>query len=132
VLTIWFALDLTGFRLGNFTLVVSAFVDEPVDAAFFVILCVFIFLFIRFEKIGQWLIMIFLIGWAYMQGSMYFRSADGIKSYNDFFLSEGTHRLFPISATILIKDTYHIVLDILILTALLVTVVAVVDSIRKR
>jgi hypothetical protein len=132
VLIIWFALNITGLRIGDFTYVVSAFIDEPVDVAFFAVFCVFTFLFIRFERVGQWLLLLFLVGWAFMQGSMYFRSAEGIKSYNDFFRNEGTHRLFPMSNTLLIKDTYHIILDILILAALVATAVSIVGYIRKR
>ncbi|MDR0964798.1 MAG: hypothetical protein LBM60_09300 [Clostridium sp.] len=130
ILLIWFALNLTGFKIGDFTLVVSAFIDEPIDVAFFAVFCVFTFLFIRFEKVGQWLLLLFLVGWAFMQSSMYFRSAKGIKSYNDFFLNEGTHRLFTMSDTILIKDTYHIILDVLILAALAAIAVSIVN-IRK-
>jgi hypothetical protein len=130
-LFIWYLLDITGLAMGDTIIVVSAFVDEPIDVIFLVLFGAFFFLYFKAEKIGKWALSIFLGCWAVLQYSKYFGSRESIESYNAFFASENTHRIFPPSESFLIKDTYHIVLDILLLIALLCVILFLIGSKRK-
>lgn len=56
--------------------------------------------------------------WGAMQNSIYFKDLVGIKSYNGTFSQ--THHIFGISDTMIIKDSYHYILDTLILVALVI------------
>lgn len=126
-LFLWFTLDMTGFRLGDFLLVTSAFSDEPIDVVWWGIFLVTFILFITREKIGRWCLFVFLAIWGcVIQYPMYFSTHDGIESYNAFF--RDTYHLFPPSDTILVKDFYHTVLDILIGLSLIPAVVYVAAS----
>jgi hypothetical protein len=130
LLALWFMLDITGFSVNDFTLVVSAFIDEPIDIAFFFIFIASIFVYIRFERWGKWIVLAILAIWAAMQGSMYL--SDDIENYYNFFSQEGTHRLFPASDAFLIKDTYHIVLDVLIAASLISVMFSIAAGIAAK
>jgi hypothetical protein len=113
VLLAWFTLDITGLSFGKIKIVTSAFTDEPIDALFWVIYVVSVLLYAFKENLGRWMISIVLLFWAFIQGKMYFGSKEGIARYNDYF--SDMHRIFPSSDIFLIKDTYHLTLDLLIL-----------------
>ncbi|MDR3263684.1 MAG: hypothetical protein LBT30_05170 [Clostridiales bacterium] len=115
LLFIWFLFDMTGLSFGNVSLVASCFIDEPIDFIFFLIFAVAIFLFIWREKIGKWVIFAFLLCWLCIQGAIYFRN--DYSGYYLYFAEANTHRIFTENAYFLIKDTYHLILDILILSA---------------
>jgi len=129
LLFIWFLLDITGLSFGSVTLVVSALKDEPIDLAMLVVYAVSIGVFIRFERIGKWLLLLVVAFWTFIQGSMYFTGS--FDSYYRLFADEGTHRLFPESQVFLVKDTYHIVLDLLILATLISVIVFIVPSTKR-
>jgi hypothetical protein len=118
---------MTGFRLGDFLLVTSAFSDEPIDILWWGIFLIAFILFIAREKIGRWCLCVFLTIWGcIIQYPMYFSSHDGIESYNVFF--RDTYHLFPPSDTILVKDFYHLTLDILIGLSLILAIVYIIKS----
>lgn len=115
ILLLWFTFDMTGLKLGNAKLVTSAFIDEPIDFVFYLLYCGCIVFFILKDKIGQYVLSVFIFVWGVIQFSMYAYSGERIKSYNNFFAD--THHIIDASQNILIKDTYHIFLDIFILFA---------------
>jgi hypothetical protein len=83
------------------------------------------------DKSGKYILSVFLILWAFIQYPMWFiKKPDRIESYNTFF--EKTHHLIEVSHTRLIKDTYHIVLDTLILLALVSSIVYIVYRIKTK
>jgi hypothetical protein len=113
ILLAWFTLDMTGLSFGKVEIVTSAFVDEPIDALFLIIYAGSVLLYAFKEKFGRRMFSIVLLFWAFIQGRMYVGSGEMIASYNDYF--SGTHRILPPSDVFLIKDTYHLALDFLIL-----------------
>ncbi len=134
ILLLWFTFDMTGLKFGNIKLVTSAFIDEPIDFVFYLLYCGCIVLFILKDKIGQYVLSAFLFVWGTIQFSMYSYSGESIKSYNNFFAD--THHIIDVSTDILIKDTYHIFLDIFILFAfisvLTFTITQIIFYIKKR
>ena len=121
ILLLWFIFDLTGLKFGKTKIVTSAFVDEPVDVLFYLIYVVSITCFILTDKIGKYFLGAFLLLWGTFQFAIYFKSGESIVAYNKTFAD--THHIIAASNDALIKDTYHIFLDILILLALISVVV---------
>ncbi len=116
ILLLWFTFDMTGLKFGDTKIVTSAFVDEPIDFLFYLIFIACIVCFILKDKIGKYALPAFLLLWGAFQLSLYFSSGEGIVSYNKMFAD--THHIIAASSDVLIKDTYHIFLDIFILLAL--------------
>ncbi len=134
ILLLWFTFDMTGLKLGDTKIVTSAFVDEPIDFVFYLIFIACMVFFILKDKIGKYALPVFLLLWGAFQLSLYFSSGDGIASYNKMFAD--THHIIAASNDILVKDTYHIFLDIFILLALISAiaflVVKIVSDKRKK
>lgn len=130
LLLLWFTFVLTGLKFGDTILVKSCFVDEPIDFLFWGIYVVCFIVFLLNDKIGKYIITGYIFLWGIMQATIYFRDADGIKSYNESF--NQTHHLFKISDTFVVKDTYHFVLDILILSAFCYGVIYIILSILNK
>lgn len=132
ILFFWFTLDITGFKLRDFNLVVSAIKDEPIDILWWLIFIVVFLWFIFKEKTGKYALSIFISIWAFIQFSMYFKNQKQIESYNDFFIKENTNYIIKPLSNFLIKDTYHIILDLLIATSLILLVIFVIKSIKQN
>jgi hypothetical protein len=129
----WFTLDLTGFSFGDLILVISAFSDEPVDAAFWLLYAACVSAFVFKERVGRWLLPTFAAIWGFIQFGMYLQaSPEHIASYNAFFAHEGTAYLVTPSDTVLIKDAYHMVLDLLIAVTFVLSLVYLVQSLRQK
>jgi len=128
----WLTLNLTGFSIGNFRLVLSCFVDEPIDFAFWCVFAIGLYLFIFRDKIGRYFLLAFFAVGAFIQTAIYFRTPERIESYNNHFNNHGTHRLFPTSDTFIIKDTYHIFIDVLILASLICLTIFIVKGFKNR
>jgi hypothetical protein len=131
ILFTWFTLDITGFAIGEFILVVSAFKDEPVDILWWGFFIIAFILFIFKDKIGKYIMLVFLVIWAVGQGAIYFRDKEGIQGYYNFFYKEGTHRLISASDLYLIKDTYHIFLDFFIFLSLVCVIIFILKRLKK-
>lgn len=112
VLLLWFTFDITGLRFGGTILVVSAFKDEPIDFVFYIVFFGCAVFFVLKDNIGKYVLAVFLLLWGAFQFSVYFKSGDGIASYNEFFAD--THHMIAALPDVLVKDTYHILLDIFI------------------
>lgn len=117
LLLLWFTFDITGLKCGNTKIVTSAFIDEPIDFVFYLIFIASIFCFIFIDKVGKYSLSVFLLCWGAFQFSVYFKTGESIAAYNKQFVD--THHIIAASNDILVKDTYHIFLDILILLALI-------------
>jgi hypothetical protein len=129
-LFIWEFFNMTGLSIAGQTVVVSAFIDEPIDIPFIIIYGAAICLFIWRERVGKWVCLVWLSLAALVQGAMYFRG--DFSSYYAFFANENTHRLFPPNDAFLIKDTYHIIIDLLILVALISVIAFLIINARRK
>lgn len=129
VLFVWFTFDMTGLSFGQTILVTSAFIDEPIDFVFWLIFIAAFVLFILKDTVGKYVLSAFILIWGIIQYSMYFSSTEGIASYNEFF--SDTHHIIPSSDSFLVKDTYHLFLDIFIFLALAILIAFTVVSIIK-
>lgn len=117
LLLLWFTFDITGLKFGNIKIVTSAFIDEPIDFMFYLIFIASIVCFILKDKIGKYMLSVFLLLGGTFQLTVYFKSSESIAKYNNMFAD--THHIIAVSNDILIKDTYHIFLDIFIFIALI-------------
>ncbi len=127
ILLLWFTFDITGLKCGSIRIVTSAFIDEPVDIAFYLIYVASIAFFIFKDKIGKYFLAVFLLLWGTFQFAIYFKSGESLVAYNKTFAD--THHIIAASNDALIKDSYHIFLDILILLALISVLVFLVTNI---
>jgi hypothetical protein len=133
LLLFWFTLDLTGCSIGGVILVVSAFIDEPIDALFWLIYATCIVLFIAKNKVGRFCLAAWTALWGFFQIGKYFMSSpDHIAGYNHFFAEEGTYYLLSPSDVYLIKDLYHMVIDILIVLTFVLSLVYLLQSLQKE
>lgn len=127
LLFLWFTFNITGLKFGNIKIVTSAFIDEPIDFLFYLIFLASIVCFILKDKIGNYLLSIFLLLWGTFQLTVYFKSGGSIVTYNNLFAD--THHIIAASNIVLIKDTYHIFLDIFILLALISVIIFFISKI---
>ena len=130
LLLFWFTFDITGLKIGQTKLVTSAFIDEPIDFVFWLIFIGSIVLFILKDKIGKYIIAGFIFLWGGVQLSMYFKSKSGIESYNQFF--SDTHHIIEASENFIVKDTYHLILDVLILLAFISTILYLILKLKTK
>ena len=132
ILFIWFSLDMTGFSIGDFTLVEPAW--NSIDGVWWIVFLILSILFVLKEKIGKYLLSIFLLLWAAIQFyshwyyTLFGASEEKIDSYNQYF--KETYQIIPSTKEILIPDFYHIVLHILILTTLFSLVLFIINKRR--
>ena len=130
LLSVWFTFNITGLKIGQTKLVTSAFIDEPIDFVFRLIFIGSIVLFILKDKIGKYIIALFILLWGGIQFSIYFKSKSGIESYNKFF--SDTHHIIEASENFIVKDTYHLILDILILLAFVSVIVYIILKLKTK
>lgn len=135
LLIFWFTLDITGFSLGKFNLVESPGL-QSVDTAWWAIFVVCAVIFLLKEKIGKYVLSMFLAAWAVLQYlshwhyTLFGASERKLIGYNKFF--ENTYHIIPTSNSVLIPDLYHIVLHVLILILLVSIVVKMFVDKGKR
>ena len=133
ILLLWFTFDITGLKIGDTKIVTSAFIDEPIDFVFYLILIASIVCFILKDKIGKYFLSAFLLFWGVFQFTVYFKTDDNLAAYNKTFAD--THHIIAASQNTLIKDTFHIFLDIFILFAfitILIFLIATIASNKKK
>jgi len=124
LLFIWFTLDMSGLTIGNSTLVEKAW--NSADGIFWLIFLIGIILFISKQNIGRIYLSSFYGLWFLMQYILtghyiIFPNLSKIESYNRYF--ENTHHIIKPSSTVLVPDTYHIVLFTLIIAACLIALI---------
>ena len=130
LLFLWFTFDITGLKIGQTRLVTSAFIDEPIDFVFWLFFIGSIVLFVLKDNIGKYVIAGFIFLWGGIQLSIYFTSKSGIESYNQFF--SDTHHIIAASENFIVKDTYHLILDVLILLAVISSILYIILKLKKR
>ncbi|MDR2090139.1 MAG: hypothetical protein LBP62_00540 [Clostridiales bacterium] len=130
VLFVWFSFDMTGLKSGQTKIVTPAFPDTPEDFVFWLLFVGAIVVFVLKDGVGKYVLTGFLLVWFLIQATVYFSGGEGIARYNDFFFD--THRIFAASDKFIIKDTYHMFLDVFILSALIAAVWYLVLKIRIR
>ena len=130
LLLLWFTFDITGLKIGRARFVTSAFIDEPIDFVFWLIFIGSIVLFILKDNVGKYVIDVFIFLWGAIQFYIYFKSKSGIESYNQFF--SDTHHIIEASENFIVKDTYHLILDVLILLALISSILYLILKVKAK
>jgi hypothetical protein len=131
LLLLWFTFDITGFVFNKIVLVESAIINEPIDIIWWVIYIICFILFIAKNNIGKYSLLVFMVVWGCIQFPQWFnQNINKISSYNNFF--KNTHHIINQSNTQLIKDTYHIILDILIFWAIIFDIVFIIKNRIER
>lgn len=121
ILFVWFSMDMFGFSIGDKILVEAAW--NSIDGVWWLLFLTFWILFVIKDKIGKYLITIFVYLWSVIQYlshwhyTLFGASAKKIVSYNQFF--KNTYHIIPSSDSMVIPDFYHIVLHILILVTVI-------------
>lgn len=118
VLLGWFFLDMIGVDFGKSILVTKSYKE---DGIFFIIFLIAILWFVKNDKIGKYILSLWLSMWFLAQffSHWYFTIFGPHAGKIQYF--KGTVRLIP-SDVIYIPDLYHIVLHLLILVALFFTI----------
>ena len=117
ILLVWFFLDMTGFKLGESILVTRAYRE---DGVFFLIFLVAIVLFWKQEKLGKYILSVWLFLWFFTQFvSHWVFTISGKGSEKSVFFAE-TIKLIS-SGERYIPDLYHLVLHVLILISIVFT-----------
>lgn len=128
VLLIWFTFDMTGLYINGKPLVEQAFSD---DWMFFFAYLAAILLFIFLDKIGKYILDIWLLMWFITQffSHWFFTiTGEGLKK-NEYF--KNTVKLIS-SETRYIPDLYHIILHILILIAFTFLTIFIAKGFKKK
>ena len=115
ILLLWFFLDMIGVYFGEKYLVTRSYID---DGLFFVIYLVALLLFVYKEKIGKYILNVWLFMWFIAQFFSHWWCTimgNGFGMINYF---KNSIKLFE-STTKYIPDIYHIILHILILITLI-------------
>lgn len=121
ILLIWFSMDMTGFSIGDIIFVEAAW--NRIDGVWWLIFLVLYFFFYVKDKLGKYILTVFLFLWTVIQFFSHwyyilFGASDKkIISYNQFF--KDTYHIIASSDTMIIPDFYHLVLHILILVNLI-------------
>lgn len=130
ILFVWFSLDMTGFSFTNITLVESAW--NQADGVWWLIFLTLSILFIFKERIGKYLLFIFILTWLIIQFNCHWyhtifgTSVEKLNSYNLYF--KNTLHIIPSSEEILIPDLYHIILHLLILSSLITLIMYIFNN----
>lgn len=133
ILFIWFSMDMIGFSIGDVVLVEAAW--NSIDGVWWLIFFTLIILFILKDKIGRYLLSIFVFIWSAIQFfSHWYYTLFGASDkktilYNQFF--KETYHIIPSSETMVIPDFYHIVLHILITINLIFLISFCVYNLKK-
>lgn len=113
ILLIWFFLDMIGLKIGDKYLVEQALID---DGIFFIIYLVAVILFVFKEKIGKYVLNVWLLMWFITQFFSHWIFTINGKGLNKINVFKDTIKLVD-STTRYVADVYHIVLHLLILFA---------------
>jgi hypothetical protein len=110
VLLAWFSLAVFGVSVGNTILTLRDY--DFTTILFFGIYAVLVILFFLKESIFKYVNMVFCFLWLLGQMMNFFASPAGVANYNRIF--HETHHIVPPSDTIAVPDTYHLILQSLI------------------
>ena len=130
LLLLWFMLDMTGLQIGNKVLVSRSWKEDGIFMLIFISLFI---LFIFKEKLGKYMLTIWLLMWFVLQFFSHWSftiadvgiGTDKIKYY------EGTIKIIDTTSRY-VPDLYHTVEHILILLAIIVMVIFCIRSRGKK
>ncbi len=128
VLLAWFFLDMVGLSFGNNILVTRSYKE---DGIYFIIFAVSLILFILKEKVGKYILLIWLSLWLATQfySHWYITIFGPWERIRTYFAN--TIKLIPTN-NIYIPDLYHIVLHLLILVSFGSLIVFLISSKKKN
>ncbi len=112
-LLVWFFLDMIGLNFGNKYLVSQSFSD---DWIFFIIYVISLIMFAFKEKIGKYILYVWLFLWFITQFFSHWYFTIIGQGLNKIEYFKGSIKLIE-STTIYIPDIYHIILHLLIIVA---------------
>lgn len=128
VLLIWFFLDMVGVYFNNTYLVTQSYKD---DGLFFAIYLISLLLFIFKEKIGKYILTIWLSMWLFFQYLFHYGyQLIGQTTESKINYFNGSIKLININNGYF-PDLYHFILHILILTSIVILIVYIIKS-KKR
>lgn len=113
---LFYTLNVTGFRVGRFVLCGSCLKDEPIDLVFWVMYGAAVGTFIFVPQVGQWIllgifVLFHIVQIVFTYRYWFFPNQKKIASYNKFFAA--THHIIKPSDTVLVPDTFHLLLFIM-------------------
>lgn len=129
----WFFLAMTGIYFGNKCLVSRSYTE---DGIFFVIYLLAVALFAFKEKIGKWVLAVWLSMWLVTQ----FLSHEWYTIFGRGFMGTAESKIKYFAETIhlierkgrYIPDAYHIILHILIVSALTAVIIYIITAKKKQ
>ena len=128
ILLAWFLLDMTGLYFGNTYLVSRSFKDDWIFMAIYV--AVFVFFIIK-DKIGKYFLGGWLLMWLLTQFYFHWLNTITGKGLDKIEYFKGSIKLID-SQTRYIPDLYHIILHILILSALIFVAICIFKSKKNK
>ena len=128
LLLAWFFLDMTGLSFGKEYLVSQSYKE---DGIFFIIYLVAFVLFAYKEKVGKYILDVWLIMWFITQflSHWYFTIIGSGLGKIEYF--KGSIKLFN-SSTRYIADLYHIILHIFIVISLIFLNLYIFNNFKKK
>ena len=126
---VFYSLNLTGFKIGNFWLCDSCLKDEPIDVVFWIIYLIGVITFIALPSVGQWILLgIFVlfhaVQWIFTYRFWVKTDQPKITSYNNYFAKY--HHIIKIRPDVLVPDTFHICLFLGFLANLIYIVLVII------
>ena len=119
---VFYSLNVTGFKIGNFWLCDSCVKDEPIDIAFWIIYLTGVIAFVIAPAVGQWIllgtfVLFHLVQFIFTYRFWLKKDLRKIASYNHYFSKY--HRVIKDREDVLVPDTFHICLFIGFLISLI-------------
>lgn len=130
LLWVWFLGCTITWRFGK-VLLVEGMGIRSAEFMALVLFTVGMILYLLWEPIGKWVLLIELALWLIVQFfcheyfTIFGASPRKIEGYNQCF--EGSVKLFPVSTTRLVPDLYHVILHVLIALDLVLVIVAMFE-----
>ena len=126
---IFYSLNVTGFKVGNFWLCDSCLKDEPIDMVFWVIYLIGVIIFITIPNVGQWIllgtfVLFHVVQWIFTYRFWFKKDPAKITSYNDYFAKY--HHIIKARTDVLVPDTIHICWFIGFLASLIYIVLVII------
>jgi len=123
---LFYSLNITGFKIKRFVLVTSCIKDEPIDFVFWIPYVASVITFLLIPGIGQWLLLglfVFFHLICFLSTYKYWiwPSEKKISEYNKHF--SHTHHIIKPRDKVLIPDTFHISVFLLMFVNLVVMII---------
>ena len=129
LLWFWFLFAVTGLSLGGTVFTASDF--DLITFIWFVLYTIVVILYLIKVKVSEIIMLVFIFAWIAMQSPNWIfpKSENAIAGYNRIF--EGSHYIIPSSNTIIVPNTYHLILFCLIVIAFIANSILVISEKRQ-